>query len=177
MKKLNIYDKEKKIDKAWFDSSTILYGECNDKENDFKTVKIIFKNGTQYLYLNVDVNDWIKFRESTSQGKAINQYISKKDPSTKKAIYEYRRLEDIDTSLINEEYDKLTNKPNEDVTELEYVNISPLILKEIFSDVLEKNNITEFENITKEVVDELNKIANENKCNIRINIKYNNEPK
>ena len=97
MKKINIYDKDKKTDKAWFDSSNILYGECKDNENEFKTVKIVFKNGSQYIYYDVNVNDWIKFRESTSQGKAINQYISKKDPSTKKAIYEYRRLEDIDT--------------------------------------------------------------------------------
>lgn len=107
MKKINIYDKDKKTDKAWFDSSNILYGECKDNENEFKTVKIVFKNGSQYIYYDVNVNDWIKFREASSQGKALNAFITQKNPTTKKPIYEFRRLEDADVTLINEEYDDL----------------------------------------------------------------------
>lgn len=106
MKKLNIYDKEKKLDKAWFDSSNIIYAECIDNTNDLKTVTIVFKNGTQYLYSGVNVNDWLLFREAESQGKSISKYISKKNPITKEAIYKYHKLQDADLDKINEEYNK-----------------------------------------------------------------------
>ena len=35
-KKICIYEYD--VDKAWYDSSTVVYCECDDKENSLKTV-------------------------------------------------------------------------------------------------------------------------------------------
>ena len=43
MKKYSVYDDEKKLDRAWFDSTNAIYGECQDNPNELKTVKIDFK--------------------------------------------------------------------------------------------------------------------------------------
>lgn len=162
MKKISIYEKENLLDRAWFDSSNVLYGECQDKKNDYKTVKIVFKNGAQYLYLGVNVNDWLMFREAESQGKALNSYISKKDPVTKKPIYEYRRLEDIDVNEIESEYQKVINAQEKPIE----------IDKEGFYD-LAKNVIKDDELVS--FYDKIEKYAIANKKNIIIKIKYQNE--
>ena len=73
-KKICIYEND--VDKAWYDSSTVVYSECDDKENSLKTVKVVFKNGSTYLYKDVKVNDYLLFRESASQGKAIHRIFS-----------------------------------------------------------------------------------------------------
>lgn len=91
MKKYNLY--ENKLDKAWFDSSNILYAECDDIENSLKTVRIYFKTGRVYQYYNVNVNDYIMFRDDSSQGKAFNKFIKK---------YESERLDDIDISVLED---------------------------------------------------------------------------
>lgn len=86
----NLY--ENNIDKAWYNSSNIIYSECYDNENELKKVKIIFKNGRSYLYEDVKVNDYLLFRESASQGKALNKYIKQ---------YKVQRIDDTDLELIN----------------------------------------------------------------------------
>ena len=91
---LNYYNNKTHIDKVWYDSSNVLYSECDDIENDYKNVRITFKNGSTYEYKNVDVNDYIMFRENISQGKSINKFIK---------IYECEKLENKDTDKINEE--------------------------------------------------------------------------
>lgn len=91
---LNYYNNKTHIDKTWYDSSNVLYSECDDIENDYKNVKVTFKNGSTYEYKNVDVNDYIMFRENISQGKSINKFIK---------IYECEKLENKDTDKINEE--------------------------------------------------------------------------
>jgi stage III sporulation protein AG len=35
-------------DKAWFDSSNVVYGECDESDTQYKTVRIVFKNGSTY---------------------------------------------------------------------------------------------------------------------------------
>lgn len=87
-----IYKKyENKTDKCWYKSSNIVYSECYDKENDFKELKIFFNNGSTYTYHKVDVRDYLLFRESVSQGKALNEYIKK---------YEYNKTENADIEQI-----------------------------------------------------------------------------
>lgn len=93
-KKFNVYCNG--IDKAWYDSSNIVYTECVDNENRPKTLRVVFSNGTQYQYEDVDVRDYLLLREDSSQGKALNRLIKEKK-------YEYKKLENADLEAINEE--------------------------------------------------------------------------
>lgn len=96
---------ENNIDKAWYDSSNIVYSECIDNVDDYKDLFITFKDGRTYHYKNVTVQDYLLFREDASQGKALNKYITKK--IDKKPVYEFERLENKDLILLSEERDKL----------------------------------------------------------------------
>ena len=93
-KKFNIYCNN--VDKAWYDSSNVIYTECIDNDNKPKTLKVVFSNGTQYQYEDVDVRDYLLLRESDSQGKALNRLIKEKK-------YEYKKLDNADLDAINEE--------------------------------------------------------------------------
>ena len=84
------------VDKVWYDSSNIKYSECIDHDNKMKTLKVVFKNGTQYKYDDVDVNHYLLFREDLSQGKALNKYI-------KGNGYEYEKLDDANLAKLDEE--------------------------------------------------------------------------
>lgn len=117
MKTYNVYDSEKLIDRTWYDSSTILYSECYDKVDSLKELKIYFKSGRVYLYKDVDVNDYLLFREAKSQGQSIGKYITKK--VDKKPFYECNRLEDIDVSLIEEWKERYTDTTFVDLKEKE----------------------------------------------------------
>jgi hypothetical protein len=85
-----------KLDKTWYSSSNIKYSECYDNENSLKTLRVVFNNGTQYLYEKVNVRDYLLFREDESQGKALNKYIKAKD-------YEYQKIEDVNIEDIDNE--------------------------------------------------------------------------
>ena len=109
------------VDKTWYQSSNIKFSECIDHDNDLKTLKVVFNNGTQYQYNKVDVRDYLLFKNDSSQGKALNHFIKGKG-------YEYEKLEDADTKTLEDElnfrmeggifvfYDgtKLIMKDNED---------------------------------------------------------------
>ena len=45
---LNYYNNKTHIDKVWYDSSNVLYSECDDIENDYKNVRVTFNNGSTY---------------------------------------------------------------------------------------------------------------------------------
>lgn len=92
------------LDKAWYDSSTILYSECDDIYDNLKVLRVFFKSGTVYQYKNVNVNDYLLFREAVSQGKALTQYIKK---------YEYEKLGeyDIDSKIKELNENLQTNSP------------------------------------------------------------------
>ena len=97
------YDKENRLDRVWYDSSNIVYTECDDKENDYKTVRAVFKNGSMYEYKKVDVNDYVRFIAGGlegSNGKAFNQFIKNKCECEKKDTV-------IDLKILNEEMLKL----------------------------------------------------------------------
>lgn len=98
-KKFSYYAKNKDgIDTecCWYDSSNIVYTECLDNDNKPKTLKVVFSNGTQYQYNDVNINDYLLLRESASQGKALNRLIKEKK-------YEYVKLENVDLEELNEE--------------------------------------------------------------------------
>ena len=84
------------VDRTWYASSTIKYSELEDHDNDLKTLRVVFNNGTQYQYNNVNVQDFLLFRDAESQGKALNQYIKAKN-------YEYEKLENADLATLDGE--------------------------------------------------------------------------
>ncbi len=84
------------IDKTWYQSSNIKYSECIDHDNDLKTLKVVFNNGTQYKYKKVDVQNYLLFRDASSQGKALNEYIKPKG-------YEYEKMENADMQSLEDE--------------------------------------------------------------------------
>ena len=91
------------VDRTWFNSSTVKYSECVDKDNELKTLKVVFNNGTQYKYKKVNVNDYLLFRDNASAGKGLNKYI-------KANGYEYVKIENADVSTLNDELDfRLSN--------------------------------------------------------------------
>ena len=90
------YDEDEKVDHAWFSSSSVLYSECDDITNDFKVLRVTFKNGATYKYMDVDVNDYVMFLAGGtdgSHGKALAKFIKPK--------YKYEKISDIDPIDIN----------------------------------------------------------------------------
>ena len=95
----NFYAKNKDgiyTDYTWYDSSNVKYSECIDYDNQKKTLKIVFNNGTQYKYKDVDTSKYLLFRENVSQGKALNKYIKGEN-------YEYEKIENIDVKTLEDE--------------------------------------------------------------------------
>ena len=97
------------IDKCWYESSNIVYSECIDHDNALKEVKVVFKNGNEYTYLDVPVQDYLMFREAPSQGKALNSIIKK---------YEFVKSENKrDLEQLNEEKEMLLEKARQALEE------------------------------------------------------------
>lgn len=95
------YDKDKKIDRAWYDSSNIIYSECDDNKDALKTLRIVFKKGDMYEYKEVDVNDYLMFMNGGldgSNGKAFYKFIKPK--------YEVEKINSVTLDWINEELAK-----------------------------------------------------------------------
>ena len=120
----NLYAKNKDgidVDRTWYQSSNIKYSECLDYDNRLKTLKVVFNNGTQYEYKNVNSQDYLLFRDASSQGKALNEYIKPKG-------YEYEKMKNADLATLDGELtfrmengifvlydgDKFTIKDNKD---------------------------------------------------------------
>ena len=109
------------VDRTWYQSSNIKSSECLDYDNRLKTLKVVFNNGTQYEYKNVNSQDYLFFRDASSQGKALNEYIKPKG-------YEYEKMENADLATLDGELtfrmedgifvlydgDKFTIKDNKD---------------------------------------------------------------
>lgn len=107
------YNEEKRLDRAWYSSSNIVYSECDDIKDDYKTLRVVFKNGSCYEYKNVSVMDYLMFMHGGidgSNGKSLNKFI-------KENKYEYERLDNRDLNTINEEMNVLVNKKKEPVNE------------------------------------------------------------
>lgn len=99
---LRDYDEERHLDRVWYESSSVLYSECDDRLNDYKTLRVTFKNGSTYEYKDVDVNDYVLFVHGGtdgSNGKTLNSIIKKK--------YEFERLDDKSVTDILAEMEKI----------------------------------------------------------------------
>ena len=102
------YDQENRIDRAWYDSSNIVYSECDDNQDALKTLRIVFKTGDMYEYKEVDVNDYLMFMAgglNGSNGKAFYKYIRPK--------YEVEKKERLDLAELHqkmEDYKKLADE-------------------------------------------------------------------
>lgn len=90
----NYYCNDK--DRTWYTSSNIKYSECDDKEGELKVLRVVFNNGAQYEYTGVDVNQYLLFREDSSQGKALNKYIKGNN-------YEYKKLDNVNVQELDDE--------------------------------------------------------------------------
>ena len=88
----NLYEND--VDRTWYDSSNVVYSECDDITDGLKVLRIYFKSGRVYQYADVDVNDYLLFREDSSQGKALSKIIKK---------YACSRLEDVNVEDIIEQ--------------------------------------------------------------------------
>ena len=88
----NLYEND--VDRTWYDSSNVVYSECDDITDGLKVLRIYFKSGRVYQYADVDVNDYLLFREDSSQGKALSKIIKK---------YACSRLEDVNVEYIIEQ--------------------------------------------------------------------------
>ncbi len=84
------------IQHSWYDSSNIKYSKCIDEEGKLKILDVVFSNGTQYRYKDVNVNDVLLFENDSSQGKALNRLIKDKK-------YKYEKLENANLEEINDE--------------------------------------------------------------------------
>ena len=104
----NLYDND--LDKTWFDSSNILYAECDDKTNQLKIVRITFKDGSTYQYKDVNVTDYLMFREAASNGKAFFKYIKK---------YECEKMDKKSVESLQEELSTLLNENNKSKQNIE----------------------------------------------------------
>ncbi len=96
------YNKDKKLDRAWFDSSNIVYSECDDNSDALKTLRIVFKKGDMYEYKDVDVKDYLMFIAGGldgSNGKAFFKFIKPK--------YEVKKLEPVDLEALKAEMEEL----------------------------------------------------------------------
>ena len=85
------------IDRTWYQSSNVKYTECVDNDNALKTLRVVFNNGTQYEYKDVDVRDYLLLRDSESTGKALNRLIKEKK-------YEYKKIDNANLDVLEEEY-------------------------------------------------------------------------
>lgn len=110
------YNETNRIDKAWFESSNIVYSEFHEDANKNEgDLYVTFKNGATYKYKNVQITpDYVMFKHGGldgSHGKALNTHIKPK--------YEFEKMENKDvTSLLNErnEYVELQVKERKEKT-------------------------------------------------------------
>ena len=86
------------VDKVWYDSSNVLYSECDDITDGLKVLRVTFKNGRTYQYYDVNVHDYLLFRENASQGVALNKFIKQ---------YRCERIDDLNVDDIQSELEKL----------------------------------------------------------------------
>jgi hypothetical protein len=93
----SIYNKDTKTEKAWYQSSNVLYSEFVENDTDnCGNLFVTFKNGATYKYKQVQLTpDYLMFKHGGldgSHGKALNTHIKPK--------YEFERVEDRDVSTI-----------------------------------------------------------------------------
>lgn len=92
-------------DHVWYDSSNIVYSKCYDTQSSkLKTLKIVFKTGSTYVYKDVDADDYIMFKMAESNGREFNKRIKK---------YNAVRIEDTNLEKLNELMESFKNEIKE----------------------------------------------------------------
>lgn len=95
-----VYDESDRTQRAWYDSSMIVYTEMVEDPYENKgNLFVTFKNGSTYLYKDVSFQDYMAFLGGAtdgSQGKTLNSAIKSK--------YEYEKvdgksLQEIESAL------------------------------------------------------------------------------
>jgi hypothetical protein len=106
------YDESSLTEKAWFESSNIVYSEYVEKtDRNEGDLYVTFKNGATYKYKNVQITpDYVMFKHGGldgSHGKALNTHIKSK--------YEFERVDDKDLSKLESEKEKLIENKKKDM--------------------------------------------------------------
>ena len=112
------YDKEKQLDRVWYDSSNVFYSECEDGDSAKKILRVVFKNGATYQYSDVDVNDYVMFiagGTDNSNGKALNEFVKKKHCP-------YERIADSDKEALINEMNEIKKKRSQAAPETKEEN-------------------------------------------------------
>ena len=104
MLKNSIYLQESLTEKAWFESSNVLYSEFIENPNKNEgDLYVTFNNGATYKYKNVQIApDYLMFKHGGldgSHGKALNTHIKPK--------YEFEKVDSRDVSILAEELNDL----------------------------------------------------------------------
>lgn len=103
-----IYDESSRTQKVWYDSKMIAYSEMVEDEYENKgNLFITFRNGTTYVYKNVDFTDYILFLSGgidASQGKTLNKVIKTK--------YEYEKVNGLSIEEIQERLRQAEDEEN-----------------------------------------------------------------
>lgn len=105
------YNTEKRIEKAWYQSSNVFYSEFIEDEHENKGDLIVtFNNGATYKYKSVQMTpDYLMFKHGGldgSHGKALNSHIKPK--------YEFEKMDNKNINdLITEKETCLFEKEQE----------------------------------------------------------------
>lgn len=132
---------ENDLDSVWYDSSNVLYSECVDKEGELKQLYITFKDGRTYHYFDVDVQDYLIFRDGSSQGKSLQAIIKK---------YKAEKVEAKDPAVINEQMQVLIEdklEPSVEITRDEIKFFKGSNLKKSFHVIQDNVNIDDIEEL------------------------------
>ena len=96
----SFYNENTRTDKAWFDSSNIVYSEfIEDPNKNEGDLYVTFKNGATYKYKKVQITpDYVMFKHGGlegSHGKALNAHIKPK--------YEFEKVDNRDVDKLLQE--------------------------------------------------------------------------
>ena len=94
---------ENNIDYTWYDSTNVVFSKCYDSKENTKTLHVVFQNGRSYIYRDVDVNDYIAFKNEPSTGKGINTYIIKKYKGIRISDTDLEKLEELKKTFTEQE--------------------------------------------------------------------------
>ena len=95
---LNKHVNEGKIENI-YDSTNVI---ATKYDMGINKLAVIFGSGQQYLYHDVTMEDYQKFEDSDSQGKAIHKYIKKYKNEKSTNL--------VDVTIIKEQIEKLKNE-------------------------------------------------------------------
>lgn len=108
-------------DYTWYDSTNVRFSKCYDNPNSStKTLKIVFKNGRTYVYKDVDINDYLSFKTSSSNGEAVNKHIVKKYKGVRITDTSEEKLEELKADFIKETEEASEMQVKDLVYQVEY---------------------------------------------------------